>query len=168
MGKIHSLYVSTLAAAIGGFVVMAVLVGPMSAQRAGTPELELGADGFPIAKDAVIPPDLPSEIQRWRQQLVDTGAALKNERIAIEAEQQGLDRLRERIQARRRQHREHGFSPSARADDQRDVMNYTHRLRALRERTTAYEARVAAFRRAVSEYTAHLERSGLTRASRER
>lgn len=162
MGKTRALFVGTLTAAIGGFVVMAVLVGPMSAQRAGTPELELDADGFPIARDAVVPPDLPSEVQRWRQQLVDTGKALKAERNAIEAEQRGLDGLRERIQKRRRQHREYGFSPAARADDKRDVMNYTHRLRALRERTTAYDARVAAFRQAVSEYTAHLEYTGLS------
>ncbi|HET8679885.1 MAG TPA: hypothetical protein VFM39_07165 [bacterium] len=166
MGGTHRLFVGALAAVIGGVAVVAVLVGPMSAQRAGTPELQLGADGFPIASE-VAPLNLPPEIQRWRRHLLNTGEALKDERRAIEAEQRDLDRLRERIQGRRRHYREHGFSPAARADDQIDVMNYTHRLRALHERITAYDARLSAFRQALSEYTAHLQHAGLSRASRQ-
>ena len=167
MARTHRFFVGTLAAVIGGFTVVAVLVGPMNAQRAGTAVLELGADGFLIAREAVVPPDLPPQIQRWRQQLLDMSEALKDERSAIDAEQRDLDRLRERIQGRRRHHREHGFSPAARADDQLDVMNYNHRLRALHERITAYDARLGAFRQGLAEYAAHLEHSGLTRASRE-
>ncbi len=162
MGRTHTLFVGIFAAVIGGFAVMAVLVGPMNAQRAGTPELELSADGFPIAREATVPPDLPPEIQRWRQQLLDVGEALKGERSAIDAEQRDLDRLRERIQSRRRQHREHGFSPAARADDQFDVMNHNRRLRALQERITSYNARLGAYRHALSEYKTQLRQSGLS------
>jgi len=161
MSRANRLFVGAIAAIIIGFAVMAYLAGPMGARRAGARDQYLGADGFPIEGPAAIRPNLPPEIQRWRAELQATGKVLEDEHSALDAEQTDLDRLGEQIESRRRQYKEQGFSPAARADDQLDVMNYNHRLRLLRERVASYNSRLAAYRQAVSEYDAHLRQSGL-------
>ncbi len=134
------------------FLAASTIVTSVVLTRLRLPQAPDEAEAAPDPSAApVIRPVTSAELDGRRAELMAGGQSLERERLAIQEERQELQSLGHRIDRRWRQFPD-GLPPGPAADDQFDVMNYNHRMQGLDVRIIDYNARVARYRQAVTEF----------------